>query len=136
MELTLTSYGLHDGELSLLRNALETTALRDSLQMGADEAADTLNELVHQIERLVHTEQAASAQESTPDPANPFSALFLLFKAIFRWLSGSTVDQSFIGDYNRPDTSLDSVVRSMAILHAHHAVQRFIPILKTDAGFK
>ena len=129
-EVTMTSYGLHDNELSLLRNALETNSLRNSLQIGAGEAANTLSELVHQIERLVHPKQAAPAQESTPDQMNPFSAVFSLFSAFFRWISRNALDKAFARDHNRPDTSLESVVRSMAIFHAQHALQKLVQTLK------
>ena len=131
-ELTLTSYGLHDDELSLVRNALETDTLRDSLQIGVGEAADTLGELVHRIQQLVHPMQAAPAQESTPDQTNPFSALFSLFKAVIRWLSYGTADQAFKGENDRPDTSLESVLRSMAITKGTQHAQDLYQDLKTQ----
>jgi hypothetical protein len=57
-----------------------------------------------------------------------------LFKAIFRWLSGGTADQSFTEEDIRPDSSLELVVRSMAILQTHQAVQRLVQTLRATDG--
>jgi len=98
-ELTLTSYGLHDDELSVLRRAVEANILRDSIQMGAGEATDALDSLVHRIEQLVNPQSLRTAANTSPE-INPSSALLAALREVFHWLSGQRTMQPLpVGDY-------------------------------------
>jgi hypothetical protein len=88
--------------------------------MGAGEAANSLAELVHRIEHLVQP-QPPSPDDQPSEDINPFSALASLLKMLLQWLAGKPARRAPAdAAHLDPDTPLESVARSIAILQAIH----------------
>ena len=122
---------MHDDELAILQSTVETSSLRESLQLGAGEATDALIDLINRIEQLIHPQSPPPVEES-PQETNPFSALFSLVKEGFYWLSVQSAPRSSPCGFDlRPDTAMESVARSLAILQAARHAQDLSHTLKT-----
>jgi hypothetical protein len=87
-EVTITSYGLHDDELSALRQAVEQCAVQETIELGVGEAVEGLDDLVQHIEWLVHP-RPNPASNRLPQDVNPFSILLSLSKSGLRRLFGA-----------------------------------------------
>jgi hypothetical protein len=86
--------------------------------MGAGEATDALDHWVHRIEHLVQP-QPPSPEDQHSDDINPFSGLVSLLKMLYQWFAGKSVRQAPAdAAHLDPDTPLESVGRSIAILQA------------------
>jgi hypothetical protein len=111
-DLTLTSYALNGDELAVLHRELDRENLVEVIHSLGEASLTTLNNLVKEIDVLV-TEPKQS-EPVTTDP-NPFTALF----DFSGWFGGGdrVVDKEAPVAL-RPDSAIEAVIRSQAILEA------------------
>jgi hypothetical protein len=120
-ELTVTSYALNAGELAVLRQALDQDNLDATMQALAGDSGKAIAELVKQVENLVT--EPPKETEPNPEDSNPFASLFA-FKNTF----GSQNQKAETGGKTLqplvPDTEIEQVIRSQAILDARRRCLR------------
>lgn len=117
-DLTLTSYALNADELAVLRRELDRDNLDELVHSLGEGSSRVLNELIKQIDELV-TEPKQPAPAAT-DP-NPFFALF----DFSEWFGGDekkSENESAVSVL-WPDSEIEAVIRSQAILEARRRCQ-------------
>ena len=92
-------------------------------------AAQSLESLWRELDRWLGHEPATTQLPSEPRDSNPFSALYQLLVAFFRWLTGKrVVTQS--GDELSADTHVERMIRSQVAGEARQACAMLCDALK------
>jgi hypothetical protein len=117
-ELTLTSYALSGDELAGLRRELDRENLGELVHAVGESSATVLQQLVAEMDSLLVEPQPAAT--GTTD-TNPFSALFD-FSGWFGEGEARTQDAPAMVTL-RPDSDIEQVIRSQALLDARRRCQ-------------
>ena len=119
-ELTFTSYALNDEELAVLRREIKRNEFGELFEALEEKTPATLQTLLADLDDLF-TENDSKTSETKPateDP-NPFAALFSI-KGWFQPASANP-DVTVIHEPLRPDSAVEQVLRSCALLEARSA---------------
>ena len=115
-ELTLTSYALNQEELTVLRQEIDRENLGELVRTVAGNSTGTLNEIMKQVETLLPERVKAEAK---PDDPNPFLALFgLEDRGPEREKDHGNLSATVPWWSVTPDTDVEAVIRSQAVLDA------------------
>jgi len=115
--MRFTSYALNEQEVAVLIRELERNELHDTFDVLNPEPMKDLDAVVNEIETLIAEPKPASQQPASSDSANPFSALYSLSKLFSSEpRSDEQPDSEFASI--KPDTDMEEVLRSEAILEA------------------
>jgi hypothetical protein len=119
-ELTLTSYALSLDELVVLRRELDRENLDEVIHSLGEGSSRVLNELIKQIDELVADPKPT---EPVVTDTNPFFALF----DFSGWFNGDEkrVENEEAVSVLRPDSEIEAVIRSQAILEARRSCLEF-----------
>jgi hypothetical protein len=117
-ELTFTSYALNDDELAVFRRELQRGEWGEVLGVLERDTAQHLDTLLADLDELLAEEQPEPVLPSSED-ANPFTALF----SIIEWFKPAApeTDRSVLQEPLRPDSEIERVLRSWALLEARQA---------------
>ncbi|MBI3852708.1 MAG: hypothetical protein HY298_20835 [Verrucomicrobia bacterium] len=126
--IRFTSYALNQQEITVLRRELDRGELQETFDVLSPEPMADLDIIVNEIESLIE-EPKTKDTSAPPDDPNPFSALFSLHElfAPKTAVPNSTQDE-FVPI--RPDSDLEEVLRSEAILEARRHCQKFYETMK------
>lgn len=116
-ELTFTSYALNDEELAVLQREIKRNDFGELFGALEQKMPETLGQLLANLDELLAEPNSPpkAAKPSAEDP-NPFSALF----SIGEWFrpSPEETETSVIHEPVRPDSDVEQVLRSCALLKA------------------
>jgi hypothetical protein len=117
--INLSSYALTDEELTILMREIARDELRDLIAAVASRMAANVDEVLSAINEALGVEEKQPETRNEND-TNPFTALFSLIASFIRRLAGGgTVTMR----RPKPDSEVERVIRSEAILQARYACQ-------------
>ena len=121
--LTMTSYALNEEELAVLREELDRENLSEVLTSVGGKAGESLNQILKQMESLAAEPVKAGAK---PDDPNPFLALLGLEDRRLEQEKKNADDTVEVPWWSvKPDSDIEAVIRSQAILDARQRCLEF-----------
>jgi len=116
-ELTFTSYALNDEELAVFVRELQRSEWGEVLGLLEQDTATNLQALLGDLDELLADAPAKTPeQKRAPNDTNPFSALFS-FSELFKSSEAESKHHS-PSEPLKPDTDVEQVLRSFALLEA------------------
>ncbi len=124
-EATFTSYALNEDEIKLLKELMEKDDLGDAFKLVEGLTSESLEKLNDDLkEFLDENKNEGKKMDNRPAGDNPFSSLFSLFKREKK--EEKKKDISYIA----PDSSIEKVIRSQAIIKARYTCRKLYELYK------
>ena len=118
VEFKFSSFALKDDELAVLQREITRNEYGEMLGTLEQKTPETLQGLLADLDELLgEAEPRPKVSKSKPEDTNPFVALFSWFK------SSEESSQSDYAVPLRPDTQVEKVLRSFALLEARRRCQ-------------
>lgn len=128
-EVKLTSYGLNDQEIEIIKKELEREDIGDAMQLIQGATDDSLAIIQKDIEEFIDPpKKEEKKEENKSDDVNPFAALFS-FVNFFKPSKEEKKKEDFSKGI-RPDDRYERVLRSQAIIDASDKCKNVFEIYK------
>lgn len=133
VEIKFTSYALNEDELKLLHEQIERDDLGDMFKVIEQSTDESLAQVQVDLDELLSDKEKNNKKEKEQmkkesDDTNPFSALFSIFK-------GEKKKSEKKDEKNKlpaPDSAIEKVIRSQAILKARKECRKFYDLYKKE----
>jgi hypothetical protein len=133
VEVSLTSYALHDAEVCLLQRELDRDDVGHLLGAVGSGSVVATEAMLADIEKLLDAGKETTKEPDQSDP-NPFLALWSLLCDLWRWLFAEHPEEWTLDDLTA-DRDTERILRSQAILLARkECLDRFDTIKHLPQG--
>lgn len=139
VDITFTSYALNEDEIKVLKEEVERDDMGDVLSLVEGATTESLQAIQADIDSFLNEDKLKEEAEmkkrkdTDENDTNPFSALFSGLFDVFK----SEKKKSEKKDLSKgiePDSDIEKVIRSQAILEARKKCQKFYGLYKKEHG--
>jgi len=126
VEVTLTSYGLNDEEVKILKKMIEKDDLDDLVSILEKSTDESLGKVQEEIDHFLNEKEKKDEKKKEVD-SDPFSELFSFLKI----KKEEKKDES---KGIKPDSEIDKVLRARTIIDARKRCNKFYYVYKKAHG--
>ncbi len=123
VDITFTSYALHKDEIEILKKELEKDDIGDLISLIEGATTESLDKIKADLDEFLEEKSKEEKKEESQE-ANPFTALFSLFK------SKKKEEKEDLSKGIPPDDILEKVLRSQVILKARVECRKLYNVYK------
>jgi hypothetical protein len=139
LEATFTSFGLSKEELDLFQQELDKDELGDLFKEIENSATSSLEQIQQEVDEFLKEDSPKKEKKKSSDDSNPFSALFSFLskdESSDKTKAKPSSDKKKIDIFTplRPDTDLESGLRTMALFQARINCRKVYDIYKKSHG--
>jgi len=128
-EVTFTSFALNEEERKILKNQLEWDDFKDVYALISGATEESLEQMQTDINELLGEDKKKEENKTESTDTNPFSALFSVVTDLFK-SSPKEKKKKENTLKIEPDTSIEEIIRSQAIIEARRRCRKFYDSFK------